>query len=254
MLSKMEIIEKEVRGIATNNKVDTSKIQETPLYFEGMTRIGAKRFYNEKLKELNSRYHNYSNAPDRVQNYLHKMHKKAKSDPNYEMLPVEKRLYDKYGYIEDIDSEKKEIERQYDLFKKAKKKEITTRMIGTGLMTGVSSGMAANYGDFTNTGDKIATGVISGGFAAIGSALGPIGSIIGSIAGPLIGQFVGKILYEKVFHKEEIARRKRVDEAKKQLEATQKVETAITSAEELVSKDRSEWGSEEYKQEKELID
>ena len=60
-------------------------------------------------------------------------------------------------------------------------------------------------------------------------------------------------LYE-VFHKEEIARRKRVDEAKKQLEATQKVETAITSAEELISKDRSEWGSEEYKQEKELID
>lgn len=253
MLSKMEIIEKEVRGIATNNKVDTSKIQETPLYFDGMTRIGASRFYNEKLKELNSRYHNYSNAPYRVQNYLHKMHEKAKSDPNYEMLPVEKSLYDKYGYIEDIDSENKEINRQYDLFKKAKKKEITTRMIGTGLMTGISSGMAANYGDFTNTGDKVLNGVISGGIAAIGSAFGPIGSAIGSILGPLAGQWIGKKFYDE-FHKAEIARRKRVDEAKKQLEATQKVETAITSAEELISKDRSEWGSEEYKQEKELID
>ena len=253
MLSKMEIIEKEVRGIATNNKVDTSKIQETPLYFDGMTRIGAKRFYNKKLEELNSRYHNYSNAPYRVQNYLHKMHEKAKSDPNYEMLPVEKRLYDKYGYIEDIDSENKEINRQYDLYVKAKNKETVTRMIGTGLMTGISSGMAANYGDFTNTGDKVLNGVISGGIAAIGSALGPIGSIIGSIAGPLVGQWLGKIFYDE-FHKEEIARRARVDEAKKQLEATQKVESAITSAEELVSKDRSEWGSEEYKQEKELID
>lgn len=254
MLSKMEIIEKEVRGIATNNKVDTSKIQETPLYFDGMTRIGASRFYNKKIEELNGRYHNYNNAPYRVQNYLHKMYRKTKSDPNYEMLPVEKRLYDKYGYIEDIDSENKEINRQYDLYVKAKNKETATRMIGTGLMTGISSGMAANYGDFTNTGDKVLNGVISGGIAAIGSALGPIGSIIGSILGPLIGQWLGKFFYEKVFHKEEIARRARVDEAKKQLEATQKVETAITSAEELVSKDRSEWGSEEYKQEKELID
>lgn len=91
-------------------------------------------------------------------------------------------------------------------------------MIGTGLMTGISSGVAANYGDFTNTGDKVLTGVISGGIAAIGSAFGPIGSAIGSIAGPLIGQLAGKGLYE-IFHKEEIARRKRVDEAKKQLEA-----------------------------------
>ena len=42
-----------------------------------------------------------------------------------------------------------------------------------------------------------------------------------------------------------------MDEAKKQLEATQKVESAITSAESLISKDKSEWGVEEYKQEKE---
>lgn len=100
------------------------------------------------------------------------------------------------------------------MFKKAKNKETATRMIGSGLTTGISSGMTANYGDFTNTGDKVLTGAFSGGIAAIGSAFGPIGSAIGSIAGPLIGQFVGKILYEKVFHKEEIARRKRVDEAK----------------------------------------
>lgn len=139
------------------------------------------------------------------------------------------------------------------MFKKAKKKEIATRMIGTGLVTGISSGMTANYGDFTNTGDKVLTGVISGGISAIGSAFGPIGSAIGSIAGPLIGQLAGKGLYE-IFHKEEIARRKRVDEAREQLKSIQNIESAITSAEELTSKDRSEWGSEEYKQEKELID
>lgn len=237
MLSKMEIIEKEVRGIATNNNVDTSKIQETPLYFDGMTRIGAKRLYDAKQKEFAIRWGQTTGE-----------------------LQVSKAMGDslKHDYllhdaIPKLTNEQKDFENQYKLFKIAKNKETRTRMIGTGLMTGISSGMAANYGDFTNTGDKIATGAISGGIAAIGSALGPIGSIIGSIVGPLLGQFFGKKLYNE-FHKEEIARRKRVDEAKKQLEATQKVESAITSAESLISKDRSEWSSEEYKQEKELID
>lgn len=121
--------------------------------------------------------------------------------------------------------------------------------ITTGIVSGFSSGMTANYGDFTSTADKIFTGAASGILSGIGTAIaGPIGGIIGNMG----GQLIGKGLYQW-FHADEIARRKRVDEAKKQLEATQKVETAITSAEELISKDRSEWGSEEYKQEKELI-
>lgn len=122
--------------------------------------------------------------------------------------------------------------------------------ITTGIASGLSSGMTANYGDFTSTADKIFTGAASGILSGVWTALaGPIGGIVGTA----IGQGLGKIFYGQ-FHKEEIARRARVDEAKKQLEATQKVESAITSAEELTSKDRSEWGSEEYKQEKELID
>lgn len=123
----------------------------------------------------------------------------------------------------------------------------------TGLATGISSGMTANYGDFTSGTDKAVTGLASGFATGLISAIPVVGPLIGNILGPLIGQWVGKIFYEQ-FHKEEIARRARVDEAKKQLEATQKVESAITSAEELTSKDRNEWGSEEYKQEKELID
>lgn len=120
----------------------------------------------------------------------------------------------------------------------------------TGLATGISSGMTANYGDFTSGADKAVTGLASGVATGLISAIPVVGPLFGNILGPLIGQGVGKIFYNE-FHKEEIARRARVDEAKKQLEATQKVETAITSAEALISKDRSEWGSEEYKQEKE---
>ena len=123
----------------------------------------------------------------------------------------------------------------------------------TGLATGISSGMTANYGDFTSGADKAITGLASGVATGLISAIPVVGPLFGNILGPLIGQGIGKIFYNE-FHKEEIARRARVDEAKKQLEATQKVESAITSAEELTSKDRSEWGSEEYKQEKELID
>lgn len=120
----------------------------------------------------------------------------------------------------------------------------------TGLATGISSGMTANYGDFTSGADKAVTGLASGVATGLISAIPVVGPLFGNILGPLIGQGIGKIFYDE-FHKEEIARRARVDEAKKQLEATQKVETAITSAEELISKDRSEWGVEEYKQEKE---
>lgn len=120
----------------------------------------------------------------------------------------------------------------------------------TGLATGISSGMTANYGDFTSGADKAVTGLASGVATGLISAIPVVGPLFGNILGPLIGQGVGKIFYNE-FHKEEIARRARVDEAKKQLEAIQKVETAITSAEALISKDRSEWGSEEYKQEKE---
>ena len=138
-------------------------------------------------------------------------------------------------------------------FGKSFGRNLKTYGIISGISAGISAGMTANYGDFTSGADKAVTGVASGVATGLLSAIPVVGPLLGSILGPLIGQGIGKIFYNE-FHKEEIARRARVDEAKKQLEATQKVETAITSAEELISKDRSEWGSEEYKQEKELID
>ena len=138
-------------------------------------------------------------------------------------------------------------------FGKSFGRNLKTYGIISGIGAGISSGMTANYGDFTSGADKAVTGLASGVATGLLSAVPVVGPLLGSILGPLIGQGLGKIFYDE-FHKEEIARRARVDEAKKQLEATQKVESAITSAEELISKDRSEWGSEEYKQEKELID
>lgn len=138
-------------------------------------------------------------------------------------------------------------------FGKSLGRNLKTYGIISGIGAGISAGMTANYGDFTNTGDKVVTGIAQGAATGLISAVPIVGPLLGPVLGSFIGQGVGKIFYNE-FHKEEIARRARVDEAKKQLEATQKVESAITSAEELTSKDRSEWGSEEYKQEKELID
>lgn len=138
-------------------------------------------------------------------------------------------------------------------FGKSLGRNLKTYGIISGIGAGISAGMTANYGDFTNTGDKVVTGIAQGAATGLISAIPVVGPLLGPILGSFIGQGIGKIFYGN-FHKEEIARRARVDEAKKQLEATQKVESAITSAEELISKDRSEWGSEEYKQEKEVID
>lgn len=120
----------------------------------------------------------------------------------------------------------------------------------TGLATGISSGMTANYGDFTSGADKAVTGLASGVATGLISAIPVVGPLFGNILGPLIGQGVGKIFYDE-FHKEEIARRKRVDEAKEQLKSIQNIESVVTSAEELTGKDKSEWGVEEHKKEKE---
>lgn len=135
-------------------------------------------------------------------------------------------------------------------FGKSFGRNLKTYGIISGIGAGLTAGATADYGDFTDIRDKTTTGVATGVSTALLSSIPVVGPILGSILGPKIGQWVGKAMYQK-FHEEEIARRARVDEAKKQLEATQKVESAITSAEELTSKDRDEWGSEEYKQEKE---
>lgn len=138
-------------------------------------------------------------------------------------------------------------------FGKSFGRNLQTYGIISGISAGFSSGAVANYGDFTDIKDKMTTGIISGVSTALISSIPIVGPILGSILGPKIGEWVGKAMYQK-FHKEEIARRARVDEAKKQLEATQKVESAIISAEELTSKDRDKWEVEDYKQEKQLID
>lgn len=138
-------------------------------------------------------------------------------------------------------------------FGKSFGRNLKTYGVISGIGAGFSSGAVANYGDFTDIKDKMTTGIVSGASTALISSVPIVGPILGSVLGPKIGEWVGKAMYKK-FHAEEIARRTRVDEAKKQLEATQKVETAITSAEELTSKDKDKWEVEDYKQEKQLID
>ena len=138
-------------------------------------------------------------------------------------------------------------------FGKSFGRNLKTYGVISGIGAGFSSGAVANYGDFTDIKDKMTTGITSGVSTALISSIPIVGPILGSVLGPKIGEWVGKAMYKK-FHAEEIARRTRVDEAKKQLEATQKVETAITSAEELTSKDKDKWEVEDYKQEKQLID
>lgn len=131
-------------------------------------------------------------------------------------------------------------------FGKSFGRNLKTYGVISGIGAGFSSGAVANYGDFTDIKDKMTTGITSGVSTALISSIPIVGPILGSVLGPKIGEWVGKAMYKK-FHAEEIARRTRVDEAKKQLEATQKVETAITSAEELTSKDKDKWEVEDYK-------
>lgn len=104
-------------------------------------------------------------------------------------------------------------------FGKSFGRNLKTYGVISGIGAGFSSGAVANYGDFTDIKDKMTTGITSGVSTALISSIPIIGPILGSVLGPKIGEWVGKAMYKK-FHAEEIARRTRVDEAKKQLEAT----------------------------------
>lgn len=102
-----------------------------------------------------------------------------------------------------------------------------------------------------DAGDKVIQGA-SQGLATAGLSLIPVvGPILGPVLGPLLGGAVGDLI-SFFRHEDEIDRKLRVEEAKKQLEALGKIATGISDLEEL-NKNR-EWTADDYKAAKEQYD
>ena len=93
--------------------------------------------------------------------------------------------------------------------------------------------------------DKVINGATKGGITAAASLIPGIGPIVG----PLLGEFVGGPLgdlFTYLRHEDELKRKERVENAKKELEALGKVSETLTSMEDLMS--TSDWGADQYKE------
>lgn len=134
--------------------------------------------------------------------------------------------------------------------------------VGTGLITGITSGlMAPDAGSgmfgslFNDTGqtvqsdtvDQAVTGIATGSLSAVGSFfLGPVGAMLGQLGGDFIGQLTSFLR-----HQDELERKERVEEARKQLETLRQVQTSLDSYQELNTEDL--WDAEDYAQAKEYV-
>lgn len=132
---------------------------------------------------------------------------------------------------------------------KANWKQGAIRGIGTGLTAGVISGLSAE-GDVQ---DKIVTGASTAITTGLISAIPGVGTILGPILGPVLGGFFGKEI-NKLLKADEVARKERVEEAKKQLEAIKEIGDSVTGLIDLNKKDQSLWDSDDWKQFNEQVE
>lgn len=133
---------------------------------------------------------------------------------------------------------------------KANWKQSAIRGVGTGLTAGIISGMSAE-GDIQ---DKLVTGASTAITTGLISAIPGVGMILGPILGPVLGEFFGKEI-NKLLKADEIARKERVEEAKKQLEAIKEIGGSVTGLIDIRKKgDTSLWDSDDWKQANEYVD
>lgn len=134
---------------------------------------------------------------------------------------------------------------------KEKRNQVAIRSAATGLTAGVISGVSAE-GDVS---DKIRAGLASGVSTGLLSAIPGVGAIIGPIFGPMVGGFLDKYLLKPLLKADEIDRKQRVKDAKKQLEAIKGISTAVTGLIDIRKKgDTSLWDADDWKQANEYVE
>ena len=162
----------------------------------------------------------------------------------------------------------KQAEKQKQILKK---QERSAR-----LKTGAVAGLAAGFTRFANRGSSIFdkeadlfgwfkgagdVEVSDGEAAAMGGLqaaltagltawLGPLGTVLASLGGDFLSS-----LWKKLAHADEINRKQRVEDAKKQLEAIKGISTAVTGLIDIRKKgDTSLWDADDWKQANEYVE
>lgn len=149
----------------------------------------------------------------------------------------------------------------------AKKRAERKARMNTGLASGLAAGTVRfankgssafdNVGIFKGTGDvevgtgeALAMGVAQGALTGVATAfMGPAGAVLASIVGDLLSS-----LWKKLAHADEIDRKQRVEDAKKQLETIKGIENSVTGLIDLNKKDQSLWDSDDWKQFNEQVE
>ena len=159
-------------------------------------------------------------------------------------------IYKKYRFSENEDLNQIIQDRNLRVKElKANWKQGAIRGIGTGLTAGVISGMSSE-GDVQ---DKIVAGASTAIMTGLISAIPGVGTILGPILGPVLGGFFGKEI-NKLLKADEVARKERVEDAKKQLEAIKEIGDSVTGLIDLNKKDQSLWDSDDWKQFNEQVE
>ena len=160
-------------------------------------------------------------------------------------------------------------ERQAEKQKQILNKQMRSARLKTGVVSGIGAGIGAGAVRFANkgssfldeamgvsgvevdTGEALAMGVAQGALTGVATAfMGPVGAVLASFVGDVLSS-----LWKKFAHADEIARKERVEDAKKQLEAIKGISTAVTGLIDLRKKgDTSLWDADDWKQANEYVE
>lgn len=154
--------------------------------------------------------------------------------------------------------------KQAEKQKQILKKQMRSTRLKTGAVSGIGAGAVrlANKGSSfldeamgvsnveVDTGEAIAMGVAQGALTGVATAfMGPAGAVLASIVGDALSS-----LWKKFAHADEIDRKQRVEDAKKQLEAIKGIGNSVTGLIDLNKKDRALWDSDDWKQFNEQVE
>lgn len=155
-------------------------------------------------------------------------------------------------------------ERQAEKQKQILNKQMRSARLKTGVVSGIGAGAVrfANKGSSfldeamgvsgveVDTGEALAMGVAQGALTGVATAfMGPAGAVLASIVGDALSS-----LWKKFAHADEIDRKQRVEDAKKQLEAIKGIGNSVTDLIDLNKKDQALWDSDDWKQFNEQVE
>ena len=117
---------------------------------------------------------------------------------------------------------------------------LTTKQVGGGVGGAIGKFLTGNAGNEQTieetSGDKALRIIASGGLAALGGAfLGPLGAMLGQTLGEGFAS-----MFSTWYHRDELAMKQRVAEAKENLSALNQIQTTLESSDNILTKDKYE--------------